>query len=86
MSYQVILIPHQHIRFGLGLLCLGKMKVHLITVKVSIVRSADTFVEPKGPPLQDLGLVTHDRDAMEAGLSVEQHDVAVQHVTLHLKG
>ena len=51
-------------------------------------------------PLQDLGLVTHDGDTMKAevdqseqsinqsehipGLSVEQHHVPVQHVTLHL--
>ena len=34
--------------------------------------------------IDGFGLVTHDGDTMKTGLSVEQHHVPIQHVTLHL--
>ena len=41
--------PHECECLGLRLLCLGEVKVHLITIKVSIVRSTHALVEPEGP-------------------------------------
>lgn len=41
--------PHQHERFSFGLLRLRQVEVHLVSVKVSVVRRANTLVKTKRP-------------------------------------
>lgn len=41
--------PHEHERFSFSLLRLRQVKVHLVSVKVSVVRRANTFVKTKRP-------------------------------------
>ena len=59
------------------------MHVHLVAVKVSIVRCTVTNVEPKGPPVHHLCTVGHDGDLVQGRLSIEQNDVTVFHVPFH---
>eukprot|EP00951_Prasinocladus_malaysianus_P036785 scaffold390002_cov34-Prasinocladus_malaysianus.AAC.1 len=62
---------------------LRHVKVHLVAVKVGVVWVADALVEAEGAPGHNAGLVSHDGHAMQAGLAVEQHDVAILQVALH---
>lgn len=46
---QVVSHPHQVQGLSSGFLCLGDMQIHLIAIKVCIIRRADTFVEAQCP-------------------------------------
>lgn len=48
--------PHQDKSLSFGFFSLGQVKVHFITVKVSIIRSAYALVEPERPVRFDSGL------------------------------
>lgn len=41
--------PHKCECLSLGLLCLWEVKVHLISIKISIVWSTHTLIEPECP-------------------------------------
>ena len=56
-SNKVGLVAHEDESLGPGLLGLGQMEVHLVPVKVSVVRRAHALVEPEGSPAQDFGLI-----------------------------
>ena len=46
---QVVHDPHQLAGLSLGLLSLGHMQVHLVTIEISIVGTAHTLIEAKCP-------------------------------------
>lgn len=48
--------PHQDKSLSFGFFSLGQVKVHFITVKVSVIRSAHALVEPERPVRFDSGL------------------------------
>lgn len=48
--------PHEDQSFSFGFFSLRQVKVHLVTVKVGVVRGAHTLVEPKRPVRFDSGL------------------------------
>lgn len=53
--------PHQDQSLGFGFFGLRQMEVHLVTVKVGVVRRAHAFVEAKGPVRFDSGLEREGR-------------------------
>ena len=53
------------------------MKIHLIAVKVGVVRIADALVESECPMRSHLDKVAEDTELVKRWLSIEQHDVAV---------
>lgn len=73
----------------LGYLCSGlhwlwHVEVHLVAVKVCIVRGRHTEVQPKGGPGEDLDTVSHHGHFMQRRLAVEDHHVIVVDMPLHL--
>ena len=48
--------PHENERLGLGLLGLREVKVHLVSVEISVVGRAHTLVEPESPVWHHLSL------------------------------
>ena len=60
------------------------MHVHLVTIKVGVVRRRHAQVEAKRAVRHDAHAVTHDTHLVQARLAVEQHQVAVLHVALNL--
>ncbi len=60
------------------------MEIHLISVKVSVVGCGHTEVESEGGPREDLDTMTHHGHLVESGLTIEDDDVIVDQVTLHL--
>lgn len=48
-STQVVHDAHQLTGLSFGLLSLRHMQVHLITIEVSVIWTADALIEPKGP-------------------------------------
>jgi len=75
--------PTRKIKRGLTFLGLGNVHVHLIAVKIGIVRRADALVEAEGSTRQHLHFVAHDGDTMQRRLAIEEHDVAIVQVTLN---
>ena len=61
------------------------MHVHLVAVKVGVVRGRDAQVEAEGREGQDLDLVAHHRHLVQRRLPVEEHQVAVLQVPLNLR-
>ena len=59
------------------------MEVHLVSVKVSVVRVAHALVEAKRSPRQRLDLMGHDGKLVQRRLSVEQDNIAVNQMSLH---
>lgn len=54
--------PHEHERFSFGLLRLRQVEVHLVSVKVSIVRCANALVKTKRPMRFHARLEQNTRD------------------------
>ena len=61
---QVVLVPHQNISLCFGLFGLRQVKVHLITIKISIIWCTDTFVKSKCSASKNLCFVAHNRNSM----------------------
>ena len=59
------------------------MQVHLVSIKVSIIRITHTLVKPEGSVRLHHRIVSHHADFMKTGLSVEQHHVPVLQVPLY---
>ena len=74
---------HEQTRFRSGFFPLRDMQVHLVTVKVRIVRWAYGRVEPEGFVRKNPYSVSHYRHSVKAGLPVEEHNVAVSEMSLH---
>lgn len=70
-------------KFRDSLIRLRDVHVHLITVKVSVVRRADRQVESEGVVWKDSNPVAHHTHTMQCGLTVEQYVIAVLKVALH---
>ena len=68
---------------GLGLQGLGRMQVHLVPIKVSIVGRGDGEVETEGAEGHHADTVAHHGHFVQGGLSVEDDQVAVGQVALH---
>src|SRR2546428_13432536 len=58
------------------------MQVHLVTVKVRIVRRAYGRVESEGFVRKNPYSVSHYRHSVKAGLPVEEHNVAISEMSL----
>ena len=71
------------LNLGSGLHGLRHVEVHLVPVKVSVVGRGVREVHPEGGPGQHLDPVTHHTHFMQSGLSVEDHQVTISHVSLH---
>ena len=77
---QVVVDAHQVDRLRPRLLRLRAVDVHLVAVKVRVVRRAHALVEPQGPPRHHPRAVSHDGHLMQRRLTVEQQHVAVVQV------
>jgi hypothetical protein len=53
------------------------MAVHFIAIKISIVRSTDTCVEPKSSPFHHLDAVRHDRHFVKRWLTIKKNNITV---------
>jgi len=69
---------------GARLVRLQHVHVHLVAVKVGIVRRGTAEIHPEGGVGHNLDAVAHDRHFVQRRLPVEHDDVAVLHVPLHL--
>src|SRR5581483_2938253 len=78
----VLLDAHEDLGLGARLLALEDVHVHLVAVEVRVVGRAHREVDAERLPRHDLDLVRHHRHAVQRGLAVEQHDVAVHEVAL----
>src|SRR5207247_10079072 len=65
-----------------GFFALWNVEVHLVTVKVRVVRRTDGWVEPEGLVGEDSDAVCHYGHSVEARLPVEEHDVAISEMSL----
>mmetsp|Transcript_14393 Transcript_14393/g.39001 ORF Transcript_14393/g.39001 Transcript_14393/m.39001 type:complete len:244 (-) Transcript_14393:836-1567(-) len=63
---------------------LRHMHVHLITVEVGVVGRGDRQVEAESGVGQDAHAVAHHTHFVQRGLTVEEHQVSVMQVALHL--
>eukprot|EP00967_Tisochrysis_lutea_P106952 scaffold164447_cov19-Tisochrysis_lutea.AAC.1 len=61
------------------------MHVHLITVEVGVVGRGDRQVEAESGVGQDAHAVAHHTHFVQRGLTVEEHQVSVMQVALHLQ-
>ena len=61
------------------------MQVHLVPVKVRIVRRTHGRVEPEGLVREDTNPMGHYRHSVKARLAVEQDNVAIPEMPLHDK-
>jgi hypothetical protein len=59
---QVVHHTHQLTRLRLGFLGLRNMQVHLITIKVSVVGTADALIEAESPAANNVVLRTPGKD------------------------
>mmetsp|Transcript_69402 Transcript_69402/g.196752 ORF Transcript_69402/g.196752 Transcript_69402/m.196752 type:complete len:322 (+) Transcript_69402:2868-3833(+) len=66
-----------------GLLSLRQVQVHLVPVEVGVVGGAHALIETQRAPWHDLRPVGHDRQSVQRGLAIEEHDVAIPHVAVH---
>jgi len=57
--------------------------VHFVTIEISVVGSANAFVEAESPARHNFGSVCHYRHSMKAWLSVEQYCVAIRDMTFN---
>ena len=60
------------------------MEVHFITIKVSVVGGGHTEVETERGPGEDFDTMTHHGHLVKSGLTVEDDNIIVDKVTLHL--
>ena len=60
------------------------MHVHLVSVKVGVVGRGHTEVETERGPGKDFDPVTHHGHFVEGRLTVEDDQVIIDNVTLHL--
>jgi hypothetical protein len=58
------------------------MQIHFVAVKVSIERRANTLVESERTVRLHARIERHDAEFMQARLTIEQHNVVVDQVTL----
>ena len=70
-------------QLGTCFLALRDMQVHLITVKVGVIRRRHTEVEPEGGVVHQLHPVHHHAHLVQTRLPVEEHIVAVAQMALH---
>ena len=80
---QVAVDAHEVDRLRPRLLRLRAVNVHLVAVKVRVVRGAHALVETKRSPRHDPSSVRHDGHLVQRGLAVEQQHVAVVQVPLN---
>src|SRR2546427_11023047 len=85
VSWRENLVLHLHEQTGFrsGFFSLRDMQVHLVTVKVRVVRWAYGWVESEGFVWKNPYSVSHYRHSVKAGLPVEEHNVAVSEMSLH---
>eukprot|EP00958_Prasinococcus_capsulatus_P026051 scaffold4543_cov350-Prasinococcus_capsulatus_cf.AAC.1 len=76
---------HHLLRLGAGLEGLRHVQVHLVPVEVGVVRGGAAEVEAEGGVGQHAHFVAHDGHLVQRGLPVEEHEVAVLQVALHLE-
>ncbi|GIX60902.1 uncharacterized protein BcabD6B2_03370 [Babesia caballi] len=80
---QVVEHVHEVERLRLRLVGLRQVQVHLVAVKVRVVRLAYALVEPEGRPRHDPHPVGHDAHPVQRRLPVEEDHVPVPQVPQH---
>mmetsp|Transcript_11451 Transcript_11451/g.22494 ORF Transcript_11451/g.22494 Transcript_11451/m.22494 type:complete len:848 (-) Transcript_11451:1065-3608(-) len=78
-------LVHHHVGFCLGTGCqaLRHVQVHLITIKISVVRGRHTKVHAESGPVHDTDTMSHDTHLVQRWLTVEEHNIIVGKVTFH---
>ena len=71
------------LQFSGGLVGLRDVRIHLITIKICIVRAGDHNVQTKCIVRKYLYTVTHHRHAVQCRLTVEENGIAVHEVAIH---
>ena len=80
----LILDGRQVLELHLGLVVLGHMHVHFISVKVCVVRLRVSHVHAKGIPLfHNLDTMCHHRHTVQRRLTIEQYIISVHHVSMN---
>ena len=64
-----------------GLLTLGNVQVHLITIKVGVVRRRDTEVETESRVVHEFDAMRHHTHLVQRRLTVKEHIVTIAQVT-----
>lgn len=67
-------------------MCLGDVHVHLVSIKVCVVRRCDRQVQPEGGVRQDSHAVSHHGHLVQGRLTVEEDQVSIDQVTFNLGG
>ncbi len=78
----LLLHSHQHARFRSGFLVLQRVHIHLVAVKVGVIRRTDGRVEPERLVRHHDDFVSHNRHPVQRGLAVEHHNISVDQVTI----
>lgn len=75
---------HELVGFRDGLVALGQVNVHLVTIKIGVVRRTISVVESKHLILvQDSSDVTHHRGLVKGRLTVHNQRVTVGQMAVH---
>ena len=59
---EIVLYSHQIYRFGPGFFGLWNVQVHLVAIKIRVVRVTHALVQTKCPPGPDFDIVAHDTE------------------------
>ena len=74
---EIVLHTHQVDGLSTSLFRLGYVKVHLVSVEIGVIRTANTLVQSESPPRTDLNQVAHNTELMKRRLTVEENDIAI---------
>ena len=80
----VFLHSHQNLGFRTCFFRLDDVKVHLVTVEVSVVRRTNCEVETESVTFHNSDFVDHHRHSVKRWLSVEDGNIPIDEVALDL--
>lgn len=73
----------QVLQLGDGLIALGHMHIHFVSVEIGVVGSAHTEIQPECGVGQYPHPMAHHAHSMQCGLPIEQHKVSILQAPLH---
>ena len=80
----VFLNTHQNLSLSTCFFRLNNVKVHLITIEISVVRGTYCEVESERMSFHNTYFVNHHRHSVKRWLSVKDCNVSIDKVTLYL--
>lgn len=80
---KIVLRKHQVLGLCFGLVILEDVDVHFVPIEIGVEWRANTLVEFERAVLMDFHFEGHDALSVEGGLSVKQHDVTLNQVSVH---